>query len=416
MKAKILLLIAVLTAIAAAAREYAPADIPNVQVERRDRYVSNPDGILSPAAVAELDSYLDSVWNVSTAEVALVVVDSIAPGYTDNSFANELFDLWKIGKSDTENGLLILVVRSQHRVVARTGRGTSAVLPDALCGRILSQYATPRFREEDYDGGVMAATKAMGTVLLDPDSAADIVSEQGRSTADDSISLFDFVIRASVVGGAGMLLWVIWIIVATRRREELYRYTKLLEIRPVALFLSFLCLGMALPAYLLCVYMMKRLRDHGRKCPNCDHPMRKLDEQTDNLYLTPAQDAEERLNSVDYDVWLCDECGATEIIPYVNKQSAYTNCARCGARTCVLAENRVLRQPTTKREGQGERIYLCHNCGQRTAVPYSIAKLASAGPVVFIPGGGGGGGFGGGGFGGGFGGGGTSGGGASVGW
>ncbi len=416
MKSRILLLFAILSALMAQARVYTPADIPNVQVEQRNRYVSNPDGILSASAVAELDSYLDSVWSVSTAEPVVVIVDSIAPGYSDNTFANELFDLWKIGKADKENGLLVLIVRSQHRAVARTGRGTSAVLPDALCGRILSEYAVPHFKEEDYDAGTIAATKAMGAVLMDPDSAADIVSDQERGSGDDSISLFTFVVRASIVGGIGILLWVIWTIVATRRREELYRYTRLLEIRPVALFLSFLCLGMALPAYLLCVYMMKRLRDHGRNCPNCNHPMRKLDEETDNLYLTPAQDAEERLNSVDYDVWLCDQCGATEVIPYVNKQSAYTNCARCGARTCVLAENRILRQPTTTREGQGERIYLCHNCRQRTSVPYSIAKLATAAPVIFIPGGGGGGGFGGGIGGGGFGGGGTSGGGASVGW
>lgn len=144
--------------------------------------------------------------------------------------------------------------------------------------------------------------------------------------------------------------------------------------------------------------------------------MHKLDEATDNNYLTPAQDMEEHLNSVDYDVWLCDNCGEKDVIPYINRRSAYTVCPKCGARASVLSGNRILRQPTTHTEGQGVRIYSCRNCREQVFKPYSIAKLVSA-PIVIFPGGGSGGGFGGGGFSGGsFGGGGTSGGGASGGW
>lgn len=408
-----LLLIAVLPALAAA---YTPEDVPNVQKARRDRYVSNPDGILSPTTVTALDSLLGDIWRVSTAEPVVVVIDSIADGYDENSFANELFDLWKIGKADTDNGLLFLVVKSLHRAVARTGRGTSSVLPDAKCGRIIRTYGVPYFQKDDYDGGVNAVTHEFARVLTDPDAAADIRSEQKQSGDSSSESIFAFVLKASCIGGVAMLIWVLVILLTGYGREEQYQYRRLNDVRPVALFLSFLCLGMALPAYLICVVAMRRIRNHPRSCPNCDTPMCKLDEETDNDYLTPAQDAEERLNSVDYDVWLCPRCGEKDVIPYVNKRSAFTNCVRCGARTCTLAENRIIKQPTTSSEGMGEKVYICHNCRQRTSVPYKIAKVASAPPVIIIPGGGGGGGFGGGIGGGGFGGGGTSGGGASVGW
>ncbi|MDE7470916.1 MAG: hypothetical protein K2M57_05670, partial [Paramuribaculum sp.] len=65
----------------------------------------------------------------------------------------------------------------------------------------------------------------------------------------------------------------------------------------------------------------------------------------------------------------------------------------------------------------GLSIYTCRNCVHRKEEEYSIPKLASAAPIVVIPGGmGRGGGFGGGFGGGSFGGGGTAGGGASGGW
>ena len=144
--------------------------------------------------------------------------------------------------------------------------------------------------------------------------------------------------------------------------------------------------------------------------------MHKLDEIADNDYLTPAQDAEELLNSVDYDVWLCDQCGETDIIPFENRQSSYTECQHCGARTCSYAGERILRKPTMQSEGQGVKIFACRNCRKQSFKPFVIAKTAPS--VVILPGGGFGGGIGGGGgfSGGSFGGGGTSGGGASGGW
>jgi uncharacterized protein len=143
--------------------------------------------------------------------------------------------------------------------------------------------------------------------------------------------------------------------------------------------------------------------------------MKRLDEKSDNAYLTQAQDMEERINSVDYDVWLCGKCGEVDILPYVNSSKDYTVCPQCGARACALSADRVIRKPTTFTEGRGEKIYCCRNCRRQSAVAYNIPKLP---PVIVVPPTGGGrGGFGGGGFSGGsFGGGSTGGGGASGGW
>lgn len=409
----------VVAAVSAFAAEYRPEDVPNVHISDRTQYVSNPDGILSQTAVDSLNRILSGVWSATGAEPVVVAVDALADGYEENRFANDLFELWGIGKKDTENGLLLLIVGDSRRYVVRTGRGLGGVLPDATCSRIMRHEAVPRYKEGDMDGGTVAAVKIFAKGMTSPEAAEEIRSKYGNDAAagsKGSEDFFMFIVYCGAFAGVFSLIWVIGIIASSRKDEDQERYRKLNNAKPVVLFLSFLGLGMPLPAFLICAWKMKRLRNHDRNCPNCNHPMRKLDEKTDNDYLTPAQDMEEQLNSVDYDVWLCKNCGEKDVIPYVNRQSAYTACPKCGARACVLSGNRILRQPTTRLEGQGVRIYACRNCREQVLKPYSIAKLAAA-PVVIFPGGGSGGGFGGGGFSGGsFGGGGTSGGGASGGW
>ena len=137
------------------------------------------------------------------------------------------------------------------------------------------------------------------------------------------------------------------------------------------------------------------------------------------MYLKPAQDLEEKLKSVDYDVWLCGTCGETDIYPFVNKDSAYKECPRCHAMALYCVCDRVMVQPNSYRQGVGVRTFKCLNCGDENNINYKIEKTADptgaivAGTILGSLGGrGGGGSFGGGSFGGGM----TGGGGASGGW
>lgn len=397
-------------------------DVPNVQLADSTRFVSNPDGILSAACVDSLNNLLLNTRRHSTAEVVVVALNDIPERYEPAQYATDLGETWGVGKADKDNGVVILLVADRRRMTIAPGRGAEGALPDAICGRIIRNDAIPYFKQGNYDGGIMAATSAVCRVLTDPRYADELRSAQkGHGAADsESADIFAFMVKAGIVMGIIMLLVVIYTIVTTRRKDEVTRYERLSDLKPVSLFLSFLGLGFPLPAFLLCSLMMKRIRNHPRKCPNCGTAMKKLDEVTDNQYLTAAQDREEQLNSVDYDVWLCPNCGETDILPFVNRKTAYTVCPDCGARACRMTADRIVRKPTTQHAGLGQHIYTCGNCGHTHAKPYEIARLAA--PVIIVGGGGGfggggGGGFGGGGFGGGgFGGGSFGGGGATGGW
>ncbi len=394
---------------------YTIEEIPNVHLQDHTRYVSNPDGVLSAEAQTRADSIIADIWRQSSAEVVAVVVRSIGnEEITD--FAHRLATSWGVGKKDKDNGLLLMVVVDQRKATLRTGYGVEGLIPDIIASHIIRDNMAPHFREGDYDAGTIEALQTVNHILTTQGATEELMSKYANDedTSGESVDFFGMYKIFIIIVSAAMLCWYIAVLFANRRCDDFERYQALDKLKMPMLFVTFLTLGCTLLIYLLIAWQMKRLRNKSRKCPNCNHKMRKLDEETDNQYLTPAQDAEERINAIDYDVWLCDNCGETDVLPYVNRMTSYTKCPYCGALACNMVSDRIVRSATTNHEGQGMKDYVCQNCRQRTSIPYIIPIIIAASTIGHGRGGGG---FGGGGFSGGsFGGGSFGGGGATGSW
>ncbi|MDE6563939.1 MAG: TPM domain-containing protein [Muribaculaceae bacterium] len=409
----------VFAVVSIAAKTYGIDDVPNVHLQDSTRFVSNPDGILSQSAVDRIDAAMRNIRRTSSAEAVVVVVDDIEGGDIDG-FATELFEKWGLGKSDKDNGLLILVAKDLRIAAIRPGYGLEGVLPDITCGRILREQMFPRFKSGDFDGGLIASSQTVEKILTDPDAVEEIMSRNADPDYNGGIKEEgpDIVQVWLVIAG---ILTLILLIVFVGKLQEVKKlsprekYMKLDGLKPLYLALTVFGLGIPILASLPLVIMLRRWRNAPHKCRRCGSMMNKIDEVHDNEYLDGAQDLEERIGSVDYDVWRCPSCGETDIEQYVTKGTPYHQCEKCHAYTSRLARTRVLRRATTTREGEGVREYDCLNCGHVTPERFVLPVVAT--PIIISGGGGSGGGFGGGGFGGGsFGGGSTGGGGASGGW
>lgn len=407
-----------LASLAASARVYSVQDIPNVQLSDHTKHLSNPDGIVSAATASAIDSLLLDSRRKASAEVAAVIVDDIDADDIDG-FATELFNTWGIGKSDKNNGVLLLVAKDRRRATIRTGYGAEGVLPDILAGRILHDVMFPRFRQGDYEGGMLLGVKEMHRLLTDPLAVEELKSAEADNYAGskgDGDDIFSAYLALCCIAAAAMLAWLAYILLHLRGKSPYEKYSLTSAKMPVFWIAGALFLGLPLVAPVMLAILRRHWRNKPRRCPQCNTKMSKLDEDADNQYLTMAQDLEEKIASVDYDVWLCPKCGETDIYSFVNKASAYKECPRCHAHTYKLSGTRVLAQPTYTSEGVGEKVYVCLNCNHHGTSQYTIPKKERPVPVVVPMGSGRGGGFGGGGFGGGFGGGLTGGGGASGGW
>jgi len=387
--------------------------LPNVQLQDRTRQLVNPDGIVSQGIEAQIDSMLLDIRRQTSAEVVAVMIDDF-DGDDIDDFATGLFNAWGIGKKDNNNGILILVAKDRRKATIRTGYGAEGILPDITAGRILRHEMFPRFREGDYEGGLLAAVEHVHRITTDPEAKEELQSDENESyNAGSDFDFFKAYLYIAIAVAAMMSIALVGSLIRLRKKDKYHKYQALVPFRAWALGLSALCMFIPLVATVPLIVLLNYWRNHVRRCPQCEAKMKKVDEVHDNDYLSPAQDTEERLNSIDYDVWLCPECGETDILAYQVQGSDYKRCPQCEARACTMECERIVRKPTTRSEGSGQRQFRCHNCSYTYIMPFVIPRLDT--PPVIVGGvgrGGRGGGFGGGSFGGGL----TGGGGASGGW
>jgi uncharacterized protein len=89
----------------------------------------------------------------------------------------------------------------------------------------------------------------------------------------------------------------------------------------------------------------RRFGPHG--CSKCGTHLELLSEQDDDPKLSSVQRLEEKIGSVDYDVWICPACLSSDTDRYVKRFSGFQDCSACKARTFKLDPQEVLVPATT---------------------------------------------------------------------
>jgi uncharacterized protein len=416
----ILLLFVTIFTTFAVEETYTVDNVPNVQKSNRQEFVSDPAAYLTAVQRQTLNARLLALRDSTTAEMAVVVLPSIGDAEIFD-FAQDLATKWGIGKKDKDNGLLLLLVMEIKKVNIHTGYGMEGVMTDAVCSRIISDDIIPYMKEDNLYGALNASTLHIYRLLSDPTALEEIKSDIEEEDALDEEVLMNFLL---IICGLFFIASAVMYILAWRRARAAKaqgNYARALAWRKELVWqfcLGLLSAGTGLIFWLLALLHYRRRRTRRIKCDTCGTKMNRLSEEEDNKYLSSAENCEEELHTVDYDVWLCPKCGTIEKFPFADYQKTYTECPACHAVAYALKYEKILRPATTRSAGLGERVYECRHCGHRGSTRFNIPKkedgvgLAIAGAAIGSSLGGrsGGGGISGGSFGGGsFGGGGASG-------
>src|SRR5262249_9031730 len=72
---------------------------------------------------------------------------------------------WKLGERTKNNGVLLLIAPKEKRVRIEVGYGLEGTLTDALSKIIIANAIAPRFKVNDFDGGVARGVDDIITVL-----------------------------------------------------------------------------------------------------------------------------------------------------------------------------------------------------------------------------------------------------------
>ena len=111
--------------------------------------------ILSASDKQAIETKLRSLNDRGLAQAAVVIVPT-TNGEDIFDYSMKIADRWKLGKKDTDQGLLMVVAVNDRKMYILTGYGLEGTIPDAVAKRIINDDITPRFKQGDYAGGIIA--------------------------------------------------------------------------------------------------------------------------------------------------------------------------------------------------------------------------------------------------------------------
>lgn len=127
-------------------------------------YVLDQAEMISETVEAQFVSKSEALAATSGAQIALLTIPSLEDESLEE-YSLAVARKWALGEEKKDNGVLILVVEDSHQIRIEVGYGLEEILPDGLTGRLQRTYLTPKFREGDYDGGVLALQQALIDVI-----------------------------------------------------------------------------------------------------------------------------------------------------------------------------------------------------------------------------------------------------------
>jgi uncharacterized protein len=140
-------------------------------------YVSDYAHVLSPEAIARLDSLCAQLdHSQANAQIAVVTIHTL-DGDDSADYANKLEDTWKMGRKGSDRGVLVLLAVDDHKYRIEPGYGLEGILPDGKVGDI-GRAMVPYLRASDYDGAI---TGAVGEV-------AQVIAADAKVTLNEDIS------------------------------------------------------------------------------------------------------------------------------------------------------------------------------------------------------------------------------------
>ena len=176
------------------------------------RVVDNAN-LLDPAQEQALTAKLQAIEDQSGRQVVVATLPDLQ-GYDIADYGYQLGRDWGIGQKEQNNGALLIVAPNERKVRVEVGYGLEGILTDAMSSIIIQRAILPRFKSNDYPGGIAAGVDEIGKLLaLPPEEAraqavaAEQQAEERQSSGNSFMLIFWlfillFLVLPVMLGGA----------------------------------------------------------------------------------------------------------------------------------------------------------------------------------------------------------------------
>jgi uncharacterized protein len=162
--------------------------------------------IISAVIRSDVEAKSKDLEDKSGIQLVVATVKSLQ-GSDIETYANQLFRFWKLGETKKNNGVLLLVAPTEHKVRIEVGYGLEGTLTDALASVIITSAITPRFKANDFSGGIERGVDGIISVLT---TDAAEWHHKAKVRSDDPSAAFNSVFPGLLLV---LMIFVFWYLI-----------------------------------------------------------------------------------------------------------------------------------------------------------------------------------------------------------
>jgi len=122
--------------------------------------VNDYANMLGPATEQQLASLLADLEQTDSTQIVVLTINSLE-GQNLEEYSLKVAETWAIGQKDKDNGALLLIAKNDRKLRIEVGYGLEGKLTDLASSRIIRDIITPRFKQGNFDQGVIDGVGAM---------------------------------------------------------------------------------------------------------------------------------------------------------------------------------------------------------------------------------------------------------------
>lgn len=143
---------------------------------------------------ADLEAKLAAFEQRKGSQIVVLMVATTQPEDIA-SYANRVGNAWRIGRKEVGDGILVIVAKNDRKIRIEVAKTLEGAVPDLAAIRIIDEEMKPRFRNNDFAGGLNAAVARLiglveGEALPAPASGSSEGSSDGIDWENLAIFLF----------------------------------------------------------------------------------------------------------------------------------------------------------------------------------------------------------------------------------
>ena len=160
-------------------------------------------GALTAGQKRELEASLEAFETRKGSRIAVLITGTTYPEPIE-SFAIRVAETWKIGRKGVDDGIVVVMAKSDQAMRIEVGYGMERAVPDAVAKRLIEEEFIPKVREGDVYGGLRAGLDRLMRVI-DGEPLPEPKQEAGRGSDLRSIEAYYVLFLVIVIAGAGLL-------------------------------------------------------------------------------------------------------------------------------------------------------------------------------------------------------------------